>query len=73
MRATKGKNTARPRQPGAAKQFAGSGGNTPFTGTAKQATGAMQGKAPPSEAPVKSIARKDARKNNLRGGGKSVF
>jgi len=68
-----GKNTAKPRQPGAGKQFSGSGGNTPFSATPKKATAAMQGKPPPPEGPVKSIARKDARRNNVRGGGKSVF
>jgi hypothetical protein len=68
-----GKNSPKPRQPGAAKQFGKGGGRTPFTVTPKQATAAMQGRAPQSESPSKSIARKDAKKNNLRGGGKRVF
>jgi hypothetical protein len=63
----------KPRGKGMAKQFGGGGGKTPFGATQKQATAAMQGKAPPSENPQKSIARKDAKKNNLRGGGKNVF
>jgi len=67
------KNVASPRAKGAGKQFGGGGGKTPFTATAKQATAAMQGKAPPSGAGHKSIARKDAKKNNFKGGGKSVF
>ena len=65
--------TAKPRAKGAAKQFGGGGGKTPFTATQKKATAAMQGGKPQSEAPSKSIARKDAKKNNLRGGGKNVF
>ena len=69
-----GKNTAKPRQPGAAKQFGGSGGNTPFTATPKKATAAMMGSDPPDGTKVhKSIARKDARKNTVRSGGKKVF
>lgn len=68
-----GKNGPKPRAKGAGKQFEGSGGNTPFTGTPRKATAAMQGKPPPSEAPAKSVARKDARKNVVRGGGKTVF
>jgi len=58
---------------GAGKQFGGGGGRTPFTATAKQATAAMQGKAPPSEATHKSITRKSAKKNNVKGGGRNVF
>ena len=65
--------TAKPRAKGAGKQFGGGGGKTPFTATAKKATASMQGGKPQSEAPSKSIARKDAKKNNLRGGGKNVF
>ena len=65
--------TAKPRAKGASKQFSGSGGRTPFTATPKQATASMQGKAPPSEAPAKSITRKSAKKNTIKGGGKSVF
>ena len=68
-----GKNSPKPIAKGAGKQFGGGGGKTPFTATAKQATASMQGKAPPSEAPSKSIARKDAKKNTLRGGGRKVF
>jgi hypothetical protein len=64
------KNSAKPIAKGAAKQF---GGKTSMGVGQKQATAAMSGKAPPSEAPQKSIARKDARKNTLKGGGKSVF
>jgi hypothetical protein len=67
------KNGPKPRQPGAGKQFGGGGGRTPFTATPKKATAAMQGTAPPSEAPQKSITRKNARKNTVKGGGKSVF
>jgi hypothetical protein len=63
----------KPRGKGMAKQFSGGGGKTPFTVTPKQATAAMQGKAPPSEAPHKSITRKSAKKNTVRGGGKNVF
>jgi hypothetical protein len=59
---------------GASKQFGGGGGRTPFTATPRQATAAMQGKAPPSEGSHKSIAKaKNARKNTVKGGGKSVF
>ena len=63
----------KPRGKGMAKQFSGGGGKTPFTATPKQATASMQGKAPQSEGPHKSIARKDAKKNTLRGGGKNVY
>jgi hypothetical protein len=63
----------KPRGKGMAKQFGGGGGKTPFTVTPKQATASMQGKAPPSENPQKSIARRDAKKNTVKGGGKSVF
>jgi hypothetical protein len=66
--------TAKPRAKGASKQFSGGGGRTPFTATPKQATASMQGKAPPPEGPAKTITKaKGARKNNVRGGGKSVF
>ena len=65
--------TAKPRAKGASKQFGGGGGKTPFTATPKKATASMQGGKPQSEAPSKSIARKDARKNTLKAGGKSVF
>ena len=65
--------TAKPRAKGAGKQFGGGGGKTPFTATPKKATASMQGGKPQSEAPAKSIARKDAKRNNLRGGGKNVF
>lgn len=66
--------TAKPRAKGASKQFSGGGGRTPFTATPKQATASMQGKAPPSEAPHKSIAKaKGAKKNTIKAGGKSVF
>ena len=58
---------------GAGKQFGGGGGKAPFGATQKQATAAMQGKAPQSEGAHKSIARKDAKKNNVRAGGKNVF
>jgi len=67
------KNVAKPRAKGASKQFSGGGGKTPFTATQKQATASMQGKAPPSENPQKSIARRDAKKNTFKGGGKNVF
>ena len=67
------KNVAKPRAKGASKQFSGGGGKTPFTVTPKQATASMMGRAPPPENPQKSISRKDARKNNLKGGGKNVF
>jgi hypothetical protein len=67
------KNSAKPIAKGAGKQFGGGSGKTPFPTTPRKATASMQGKAPPSEAPQKSIARKDAKKNTLRGGGKSVF
>ena len=68
-----GKSGPKPIAKGAGKQFGGGGGKTPFTATAKKATASMQGGKPQSEAPSKSIARKDARKNTLRGGGKNVF
>jgi hypothetical protein len=68
-----GKNSPKPRQPGAGKQFGGGSGKTPFTATPRKATAAMQGSDPQSEAPSKSIARRDAKKNNLRGGGKKPF
>jgi hypothetical protein len=67
------KNVAKPRAKGASKQFGGGAGRTPFTATPKQATAAMMGTSPPSETPQKSIARKDAKKNTVRAGGKSVF
>jgi hypothetical protein len=74
MRAgSKGKGGPKPIAKGAGKQFGGGGGRTPFTVTPKQATAAMQGKAPPSEGSHKSIARKDAKKNTVRAGGKNVF
>lgn len=63
----------KPRAKGAGKQFGGGGGKTPFTATARKATAAMQGSAPPSEAPHKSITRKSAKKNTVKGGGKNVF
>jgi hypothetical protein len=65
--------TAKPRAKGAGKQFGGGGGKTPFTATQKKATAAMQGTAPPSGTAHKSISRKDARKNNVKGGGRNVF
>ena len=68
-----GKNSPSPRGKGMAKQFSGGGGKTPFTATPKQATASMQGRDPQGESPAKSIARKDARKNTLRAGGKKVF
>jgi len=68
-----GKNSPKPRQPGAGKQFGGGGGRTPFVATPAKATASMMGSDPQSEAPHKSIARKDAKKNTLRGGGKKVF
>ena len=64
---------AKPKQPGANKQFGGGGGKTPFTATPKQATASMQGKDPPGGTGLKSIARKDARKNTIKAGGKKVF
>ena len=64
------KNSAKPIAKGASKQF---GGKTSMGVGQKQATAAMSGRAPPSEAPQKSISRKDAKKNTLKGGGKSVF
>lgn len=67
------KNSAKPRQPGAGKQFGGGSGKTPFPTTPKKATASMMGTAPPSEKPQKSIARKDAKKNTFKAGGKSVF
>jgi hypothetical protein len=67
------KNGAKPIAKGASKQFGGGSGKTPFTATPKKATASMMGTAPPSEAPQKSIARKNARKNTVKGGGKSVF
>lgn len=74
MRAgSKGKAGPKPIAKGAGKQFGGGGGRTPFTATPKQATAAMQGKAPQGEGTHKSIARKDAKKNNVRAGGKNVF
>lgn len=74
MRAgSKGKAGPKPIAKGAGKQFGGGGGRTPFTATAKQATAAMQGTAPPSEAPHKSITRKSAKKNTFKAGGKNVF
>jgi hypothetical protein len=63
----------KPRGKGMAKQFGGGGGKAPFGATQKQATAAMQGKAPQSESTHKSIARKDAKKNTVRAGGKNVF
>jgi hypothetical protein len=68
-----GKNSPKPRIAGANKQFSGSGGNAPFGATPKRATAAMQGTSPQSEAPAKSIARKSAKKNTVRGGGSKVF
>jgi hypothetical protein len=68
-----GKNSPKPRQPGAGKQFGGTGGRTPFTATPRKATAAMQGTEPPDGTAVKSIARKDAKKNTVRSGGKKVF
>jgi hypothetical protein len=65
--------TAKPRAKGAAKQFGGGAGRTPFTATPKKATASMQGGPPPSEAPHKSITRKSGKKNPVRGGGKNVF
>jgi hypothetical protein len=67
------KNSPAPRAKGAAKQFGGGGGRTPFTATPRKATASMQGSDPQSEAPSKSIARRDAKKNTLRGGGKKPF
>ena len=67
------KNGAKPIAKKAGKQFGGGGGKTPFTATPAKATAAMMGTAPPSEAPHKSITRKSAKKNTVRGGGKSVF
>ena len=68
------KNAPSPRAKGAAKQFGGGGGKTPFPTTPRKATAAMQGSAPPSEAPAKSIAKaKNARKNTIKGGGAKVF
>ena len=68
-----GKNVPSPRAKGASKQFGGGGGKTPFTATPKKATASMMGSEPPSEAPAKSITRKDAKKNTVRGGGRKVF
>ena len=67
------KGGSKPIAKGAGKQFGGGGGKTPFPVTPKQATASMQGKAPQGEGPHKSIARKDARKNTVRAGGKNVF
>ena len=67
------KNVASPRAKGAGKQFGGGGGKTPFTATPRQATASMMGRDPPGEGPHKSIARKDAKKNTLRAGGKKPF
>jgi hypothetical protein len=69
----KGGFTAKPRAKGAAKQFGGGAGRTPFTATPRKATAAMQGTEPPDGTGVKSIARKDAKKNTVRSGGKKVF
>lgn len=63
----------KPRGKGMAKQFGGGGGKAPFGATQKQATASMMGTAPPSEGTHKSITRKSARKNTVRGGGKNVF
>ena len=59
--------TAKPRAKGAGKQFGGGGGKTPFTATPKKATASMQGGKPQSEAPSKSIARKDAQEEYRQG------
>ena len=68
-----GKNSPKPIAKGAGKQFGGGGGKTPFPTTPKKATASMMGSEPPSEAPAKSITRKSAKKNPLRGGGRKVF
>jgi hypothetical protein len=64
------KNQAKPRQPGAGKQF---GGKTAMGVGQKKATAAMSGTGMPGEGPQKSIARKDAKKNTVRAGGRNVF
>ena len=65
--------TAKPRAKGAGKQFGGGGGKTPFTATPKKATAAMMGSDPPDGTLLKSITRKDGRKNTVKAGGKKVF
>lgn len=64
------KNQANPIAKKAGKQF---GAKMAMGVGQKQATAAMSGKGMPSEAPQKSIASKNARKNTVKGGGKSVF
>ena len=74
MRAgSKGKGGPKPIAKGAGKQFGGGGGKTPFPTTPKKATASMMGTDPQGEGPHKSIARKDAKKNTLRAGGRKVF
>ena len=68
-----GKGGPKPIAKGASKQFGGGGGKTPFTATPKKATASMMGTSPQSEAPAKSIARKDAKKNTFKAGGRKVF
>lgn len=55
------------------KQFAGSGSAKGMAITPKKATAAMLGTEMPSEAPAKSIARKSAKKNTFKSGGRKVF